>query len=281
MTAAVRREGHFIEGGGGALHLVRFSPAGKANNSEQRAVLYLPPFAEEMNRSRRMAALMGQRLAAAGISFVNLDYFGTGDSAGDFAAARWEGWRDDALAALAWLRRRGTKRVTLLGLRLGACLALEAARGAPDTVERIVLWQPVDGGELHLNQFLRIRAAAGLSGGGQAETPRSLHARLEAGETIEVAGYPLSPGLAGDLDNLRLVDLAAECRAPVDWFEVVGGAQPSLPPARAKLVERLRAAGRDVWLETTSDPAFWLIEETTTAPNLLSATEARLAEAWS
>ena len=67
---------------------------------------HLPPFAEEMNHSRRMATLQAHRLAALGIDVLVVDLFGTGDSAGDFADARWETWQEDAKAAVAWLGRR-------------------------------------------------------------------------------------------------------------------------------------------------------------------------------
>src|SRR3546814_1526626 len=60
----------------------------------------------EMNRSRRMAALQARALAALGIDVLLLDLFGTGDSAGDFRDARWEIWREDAMAAVAWLGAR-------------------------------------------------------------------------------------------------------------------------------------------------------------------------------
>src|SRR5690242_13967142 len=45
--------------------------------------VYVPPFAEEMNLARRMAALQARALAAVGIGVLLLDLFGTGDSDGD------------------------------------------------------------------------------------------------------------------------------------------------------------------------------------------------------
>src|SRR3546814_18352731 len=113
-----------------------------------------------MNRSRRMAALQARALAALGIDVLLLDLFGTGDSAGDFRDARWEIWREDAMAAVAWLGARCGGRVGLWGLRLGTLLAAEVA--AEMQAPRLLLWQPVLSGERHLTQFLRLRVAAGL-----------------------------------------------------------------------------------------------------------------------
>ena len=48
------------------------------------AVLYVHPLAEEMNKSRRMAALQARALAASGWVVLQVDLFGCGDSDGDF-----------------------------------------------------------------------------------------------------------------------------------------------------------------------------------------------------
>ena len=73
------------------------------------AVVYVHPFAEEMNRSRRMAALQARALAAAGFAVLQIDLHGCGDSSGDFGDASWEGWIEDVRLAAAWLRERSAR----------------------------------------------------------------------------------------------------------------------------------------------------------------------------
>ena len=70
------------------------------------AVVYVHPLAEEMNKSRRMAALQSRALAAVGCAVLRIDLHGCGDSSGDFADASWEDWVDDVVAACGWLRER-------------------------------------------------------------------------------------------------------------------------------------------------------------------------------
>lgn len=115
-----------------------------AGADAQRAMVYLPPFGEEMNRSRRMAALLGRKLAAAGTALLVLDPAGTGDSSGTLRDARWEHWRADARAAVDWLRRRGLAPLGAVGLRSGASLALDLARA--EGLEHCVLWAAGDEG---------------------------------------------------------------------------------------------------------------------------------------
>jgi exosortase A-associated hydrolase 2 len=266
----------FIDGPAGRLFAVYHAATPRSGREAGRAVLYLPAFAEEMNRSRRMAALQARALAARGVAVLLLDPYGTGDSAGDFADARWGLWGDDAAAALAWLRAQGHSRLALLGLRLGACLALDVAMA--NDVDRVVLWQPVARGDVFLNQFLRIRVTAGLSRAGEAkETTKALREGLTAGQVMEVAGYPLAPPLAAAIDRIRLADLEAPRALPVDWLEIGGGPTGSLSPASQTVIERWRAAGIDVTVGTMGGEPFWAIEETTLVPELLTATAERLA----
>ena len=81
----------FLVGGQGTLFAIYYPPA--AGVPRRDGVLYVPPFAEEMNKSRRLVALQARRLAAAGFGVLVPDLYGTGDSAGDFAEARWSIWR--------------------------------------------------------------------------------------------------------------------------------------------------------------------------------------------
>src|SRR5262245_40307096 len=112
--------GCFLDAPHGRTFCMRHPAAGA------RAALYIAPFAEEMNRSRRMATLLATALAARGVGFLAPDLYGTGESDGDFADARWDRWLDDVDATIDAARAGGAERITLVGLRLGALLALEA-----------------------------------------------------------------------------------------------------------------------------------------------------------
>ncbi|MCC6473266.1 MAG: hydrolase 2, exosortase A system-associated, partial [Burkholderiales bacterium] len=185
------------------------------------AVLYLHPFAEEMNKSRRMAALGARALAARGCAVLQIDLYGCGDSSGDFGDASWEAWLEDAALALGWLRARADAPLALWGLRLGALLALDAARQGAASPERFLLWQPVASGEAMLTQFLRLRVAGEMLAEGKAATGvQDLRSRLAAGAAQEIAGYMLSPALAASIDALRLSELRP-ARGAVHWLEVV------------------------------------------------------------
>ena len=58
-------------------------------------VMHLPAFGEEMNKSRAMVAAQARALANEGFQVFVPDYYGTGDSGGDFSEATWDLWLED------------------------------------------------------------------------------------------------------------------------------------------------------------------------------------------
>jgi len=231
------------------------------------AFIYVHPFAEEMNKSRRMAALQARAFANAGISVLQIDLFGCGDSSGDFADARWDIWKDDLAAASDWLRQRGAQTPGLWGLRLGALLALDFAIASERAHGPIVLWQPVVNGEGFLTQFLRMRMASEMLASGQEKTSgtKELRSRMAAGESLEVAGYELAPELAASIDDLNAANLVVS-GAPVHWFELIAEAERPMPPAAAKIADGWQRSGVDLHRHLVEGTPFWASRK---SPNAL------------
>jgi exosortase A-associated hydrolase 2 len=268
----VPAEPFFMDGVPGQRFCLFHPPAGACRG----AVLYVHPFAEEMNRARRMAALQARALAARGYGVLQLDLYGCGDSSGDFGDARWELWKDDLARAAAWLAARCRQPLTLWGLRLGALLALDYARSAPDPLHAMLLWQPVARGSAYLTQFLRLRmAGAMLDDGTPPAGTDALRQALRGGETIEVAGYDLAPGLAAALDALDPME-AMTPPCPVHWFEALNATDQPLPPAANRIATAWRERGVDLRLHALHCPPFWSTAETTVSETWIAATSAAM-----
>lgn len=262
----------FLPGSHGRLHAVHHRPAD--GTPPRGGVLCLAPFAEEMNKSRRMLTLAARRLAADGWGVLIVDAFGCGDSEGDFADARWDVWLDDYAACARLLQTRHPGRLVLWGLRTGALLAAELAAGGRCSVDALLYWQPVPAGELALTQFLRLRLAAGLMDGSK-ETAASLRERLQAGESLEIAGYELHPQLADALGRSRL--LPPPAGVPVHWLELVADTARTPSVAARRLIDDWCAAGHAVHAAHVVGDAFWATQEIAVAPALVDATAAALA----
>lgn len=265
-------EPRFLQGSLGPLFTIYHPP--KSSVLRRGSILYIHPFAEESNKSRRMVALQARRFAALGFGVLLPDLYGCNDSGGDFSEARWDVWLADLQLCMDWLRWRGGDNLNLWGLRLGALLAMELVRET--AVARVILWQPVINGAQMLTQFLRLRMAAGMMDGVK-ETTGQLREVLAAGHSVEVAGYEVSPVLAAALDRACLEPPSADSGIRVDWFELATEAGRPLSPVSRRLVEDWQAAGVDVDARTVPGEPFWSTQEITVAPALLEATTASLS----
>jgi alpha-beta hydrolase superfamily lysophospholipase len=101
---------------------------------------------------------ISQALAQAGFDVLRFDYPGTGDASGsDADGDRVPDWTASIQTAAQTLTQiTGSRRLALVGLRLGAQLALQAA-AQMGGVERIVLWAPCKSGRAFTRE---LRAAA-------------------------------------------------------------------------------------------------------------------------
>jgi len=245
-------------------------------------VLHVHPFAEEMNKSRRMAALQSRALAAAGFAVLQFDLLGCGDSAGDFGDATWDHWKADTAWAAGYLRDRAGAPVSttlwLWGHRVGALLAAQAAddiAAATGSAPSLLLWQPSGSGKTALQQFLRLKAAAEMLDGGSKGVIASLKLELSAGRPVEVAGYRLHAAMAAGLEAATLAPPRHTAR--VVWLEVALGEAPELLPASRLALERWRKAGWAVDAATVPGPAFWQTTEIEDAPALVERSLQALA----
>lgn len=240
-------------------------------------LLYIHPFAEEMNKSRRMAALAAEAFAARGWRVLQPDLAGCGDSSGDFGDASWDGWIEDIDAAWQWLAQRTPGGVGLWGLRAGALLLADwlARRGRSGPM---LLWQPVASGSQHLAQFLRLKAVSRMLAETEAGAATAdLRQRLRGGQAVDVAGYTLSPALAQGMEAARL-ELPADYGERVAVLELTAADRVAASPALERLAARWGGRGIDVRLETRAGPAFWQTQEIETCPALIDASLSALGE---
>ena len=240
-------------------------------------VLYAHPYAEEMNKSRRMAALQARALAECGHGVLQIDLLGCGDSAGDFGDARWAAWVDDLLAGARWLRERSDAPMTFWGLRAGCLLLSEAAAQWPERCDYL-FWQPTPHGAAVLRQFLRTAAAAALLDGGGKGVVESLRKRLAAGEAVEVGGYQIHPALASGLEQARLLPPARpDAVGAVAWFDLGSPAQEAavaLGAASAAAAAPWQQLATSFESQVLAGPPFWQTTEIETAPRLIERSTA-------
>ena len=259
----------FLDSPAGRIFTLYFAPTTPIRG----AVLYLPPFAEEMNRCRALAAAQARAFADAGYACLLLDYFGTGDSAGEFVDASWQAWQADVLTATDWLEKKAAMPVTLWGCRLGALLAADMAGQYPERYTRLLLWQPVADGKTFLTQTLRLRVAFLMGQGLPPESTEQMRAQLQAGASLVISGYILPSTLGSAIDQVRIVDRQLS-HAHIDWLENVSEPGKPLAIGSQKVIDALRTQGVNVSTKTFCAPPVWQLHERDEAPDLLEKTTA-------
>ncbi|HEX5483499.1 MAG TPA: alpha/beta hydrolase [Terriglobia bacterium] len=117
-------------------------------------VIFLHGFTGDRMESHWMFVKCARALSRAGFASLRFDFYGSGESEGDFSEASFESEISDAFSAVEFLRRqRGvdSRRLALIGLSLGGAIAASIAHRAG--AQALVLWAAV-------SRFCEVRTAA-------------------------------------------------------------------------------------------------------------------------
>ena len=304
------------DGAGGHRFCLLQAPAGRAPNA---LVLHAQALGGELNLARRQVSLTARAWAEAGAAVLIVDLAGCGDSSdgsSDDSSGGgrdgetpdpWSTWSGDLRRAARWLRA-AWPGLPLWGWALrggslamaGAWLAttrpdelqgplqgdtLEDTSGSPDRSaagpDHWLMWQAmVDGDDLQRHwqrQALAAALAEGREGAAAAAAMRDAWAR---GETVDIAGTPVSAALArGARDRSLLQAPAPTGPRPgrLVWIDVQPTARDTPAPRTATCLAAWRSAGWQADWQSVPGSAFWLGPEVTTWPALTAATLAATA----
>jgi pimeloyl-ACP methyl ester carboxylesterase len=195
-------------GPGGALPMYFGSPARRAfgwyhpstaSVARDCVAVICPPIGHEGTNTHRALRHWAERLAAAGIAAIRIDYHGTGDSSGvEDDPKRVRAWVNTIGDAIDFARdRAGALNVALVGIRFGGTLALAAAAERGD-VASLILWAAPPTGKAFLREG---RAFTRLMGPADAAERPALPGGME-----QIGGLLLSAETAAELtafDPLR------------------------------------------------------------------------------
>lgn len=274
-SRAAGLEALFLDGSAGRLFCAFWPGAAAAvlnRAGAGSAVIVLPAFAEEMNKTRRMLSLFARQAQEVGVSTLIPDLYGTGDSEGDFGEATLEIWADDLRRCIAWMRDRTDAPVSVLAVRFGALLLNLLPKGVIED-GTLSLWQPVTSGKVFANQFLRLKLAGNMLAGGDAQVDSTaLRQQLESEGRIEIAGYEVSARLLNGMEALNLNSSPVDGFARINVFEIGGEDTGEVSPAAKRVVTSWRKAGLRVESTCVAGDPFWATTEIAIVPNLLTQT---------
>ncbi len=186
--------------------------------------MIVPADGEERTWSQRTMVNLARFLALAGHPVVRFDFRGQGESDGVFEGTDVRSRLED-LAAVTERTRAGTGVVpALVGLRLGATLAVHhgAASGAAGP---IVAVEPVDSITSYTGDLLRKNLAHQLVVHKKVLLNRKqLVEQVRSGATVSCNGFHLSQGFLDSLEQLEWVEARQRCAAlSVLWVSRLAG----------------------------------------------------------
>jgi pimeloyl-ACP methyl ester carboxylesterase len=124
-----------------------------------QSIILCPSFGQEYIRSYYIIRQLAEQLAKAGHHVLRFDWYGSGDSYGEPENANIDIWvRDIQYAIEELLSTSGAEKVSLVGLRMGAGVALTAAKTI-QSIETIILWDPVVSGKDWLTETKGLHTA--------------------------------------------------------------------------------------------------------------------------
>jgi exosortase A-associated hydrolase 2 len=225
-----------------------------AATAQTRGVVLCHPLGEEKLWSHRVFVSFARELAASGLAALRFDFRGEGDSDREFEHSDFESRVADAMRAVDAIRELNPSvtEVSLVGLRLGAAVAAEAAARRTD-VSRLVLWDPVTDGAAYMQAVLRLNLMFQMALHRKViENRDALVARLAEGGTVNIEGYELAEPLFRQVSAFRLDDALARFAGEVLLVQVNQGEAPPKPELAS-----LAASRANCQTEAVQEEPFW------------------------
>lgn len=203
-----------------------YDPA--ATDGAHGAVL-CAPWGQEYLRAHPSMRHLSRLLARAGVHAFRFDYGGTGDSAGSDLDGSPSRWIADVHSAIEELKDTAdVRKVSLIGLRLGAAVAVMTAKARRD-IHRLVLWDPVFDGAEYLREL--------------APSPPSF--------PLETRGFLVSQDAYADIGSIA----GDTFTGPLPRTLVVSTQSPDACRALERV---LRSSGTEVVSEYRAGPGAWV-----------------------
>jgi len=221
-----------------------------------KGVLICHPLFEEKLHVHRVLVDFSRLLCSSGFSVMRFDYYGDGDSQGEFEEATLETRLSDIGSALDFFRKKtSVDKLALLGVRFGATLAsLSAEKNS--TLDALILWAPVLKGNDYIQSLLRMNLTHQVVVYKKVlYTREDLIKGLKEGKKINVEGYEITREL---YEQVSKVDLLAEDKKFKGKALLFQFSQNS-PEFEAEL-EKLRvlySKNNSSELLKCADPPFW------------------------
>lgn len=200
------REGHRLVG---IMHI--------ADSREKRpGVILFHGFTGNKIEPHRIFVKIGRKLASSGINVLRFDFYGSGDSEGEFIEMTFTGEVEDAFTAVDFLKQQAyidPYRIGILGLSMGGGIASYVA-GSRSDIKSVVLLSAVS-------------SLVSLADRIRTQYPED---KLRSDGFVDYLGWQLGVRFIEELPNISPVDKIKNFSGPV---LIIHGSKDELVPVDA------------------------------------------------
>jgi alpha/beta superfamily hydrolase len=250
--SGMRSSVEFVDLPGGSVFAVVHQPVA---TPDLAMVLCQPVYAEAARNARRELILAWQ-LASVGITAARFNYRGAGHSSGRADRITFADMVDDAVEVARWLQEEwGQKRVGFIGTRLGALVAVAAAKAHPGSP--LVLWEPPPDMDRYYAEVFRARMIGLVKQGKRMPPGKGLLDQFARDGVLDVLGSPLAHSLYLSTKDLELGELL-ERAGPRPTSIIQMTVKQEIRPSLKGVLSRRAAAGHAIEASTIPyDEAWW------------------------
>jgi pimeloyl-ACP methyl ester carboxylesterase len=241
------------------------------------------PFAEEQKFSHRVFVNLARDLARRDVATLRFDLSGSGDSYGEERDATVSQWVEEIRAGLELMKTRFPQaKPVLMGLRLGATLALSAAgspapsRAGPQggrttPPPALVLWEPILDGKKYVDEILRRRMIREMMTTGKKATGKSeARAQLESDGFLDLDATAVGKRMIEEMSALDAKQLAARFKGKALLVQIAFNAKVS--KALEDLAAAMTSAGAQAQAVGIREQVIWDRVELVEATELIRVT---------
>lgn len=244
----------------------------RAGGARDTAVLICNPFGDERKSSCLALSRMACHIARKGFRVLRFDYYGTGDSPGDFREATLESRLDDIASAAEFLSGfEKTDGLVLIGLRYGALLAARSARGI-ELCRGVALLEPVPDGRSYFERQIQRKKVRQMITSGKA----SSSSEEDGEEIVDLDGYPIPKDIIEGLQSpcLSETELSGKILLVQISFD------ENLRRETKELRDSLGSGDTGILTKTVVLPPFWSRIDITDTTELNEVASGWLTDLW-
>ena len=178
----------------------------KSQKNKSAGYVFCSPFAEEKVRTQRLYVNLARLLSSQGIHVLRFDFYGNGDSEGEFHEASFRSHVEEIHTAIdVLIEKTGAGNIGVFGGRLGGTLSMMAAE-TDNRIKDVLLWDPIIDVHQYLMKILRSNLASQTLRYKKILYNRNqLEKMILNGEFINIDGYELTKQFYSEAMTCHLI----------------------------------------------------------------------------